>query len=400
MKFAHIADCHLGGWRDERLKNIGHESFLLAMKECVERSVDFVLIAGDLFNTAVPSIDSIKVAAQGLKKVKDAGIPIYVITGSHDHSPSGKTMVDVLEEAGLLENVMKVKDGVLSLTIDPKTNVKMAGIYGRKVGLEKEDYQSIDMSAIEKEEGFKIFLFHTAIDEFKPEVLKHVECQSYEELPKGFNYYAGGHVHYILQKPINSNQSLLVYPGATYPNNFKELEEFNYGHFWIVKDGVELEDVWLKIKDVVSLEIDVDGLTPSGAENTILQKMKELDCSDKIVTVRIKGVIIEGKVSDIDLSKIDSELSLAYAVLKNTSKLVVKEEKEEMIIEEEVPEKIEQKLVLGKIDDGEKQKMASSLIEQLVLEKHEGEKNLDFENRVISTMVESLDLKELVNDEA
>ena len=199
MKFAHMADCHLGGWRDEKLKQIGHESFKLAILKCIDAKVDFVLISGDLFNTAVPSIDSLKLAAKELKRLKDFSIPCYVITGSHDHSPSGKTMMDVLENAGLVENVMKVDENdKLHLTTDDKTGVKLAGVYGRRAGLEREDYASLDMSEVKNVEGFKIFLFHTAIEEFKPNDLKHVECQSYDELPKGFNYYAGGHVHYIL----------------------------------------------------------------------------------------------------------------------------------------------------------------------------------------------------------
>ncbi|MBA3064689.1 hypothetical protein FP803_04595, partial [Candidatus Woesearchaeota archaeon] len=90
-----------------------------------EKQVDFVLIAGDLFNTALPGIDALKIVVTKLKELKDNNIPSYVIPGSHDFSPSGKTMIDVLENAGLLVNVMKGKiiDEKLNLefTIDKKT---------------------------------------------------------------------------------------------------------------------------------------------------------------------------------------------------------------------------------------------------------------------------------------
>ena len=396
MKFAHLADCHLGGWRDEKLKKIGHESFSLAVDKCIEKEVDFVLISGDLFNTSVPSIDSLKHAAKELKRLNDSSIPCYVITGSHDHSPSGKTMVDVLEEAGLLVNVMKVEDEKLHLTTDEKTEVKLAGVYGRRLGLEREDYASLDLSEAEKTSGFKIFLFHTALEEFKPNELKHVDCQSYKELPRGFNYYAGGHVHYLFQK--NIDDGLLTYPGALYPNNFKELEEFKIGHFYIVNENLEVEDVRLSIKDVVSKTISVDGLRPIEAEEKILREVRDLDCEDEIVTLRIEGTIIEGRTSDIDLNKIDKELSSAYAVLKNTNKLQVVEEGEEMMIEEENPEKIELQMVEEKLDDAEKKKIANTLISDLVLEKSEGEKIQDFEDRVLNTAIESLGLGELLDE--
>ena len=35
-------------------------------------------------------------------------IEVYVIPGSHDFSPSGKTMLDVLENSGLVINVNKM----------------------------------------------------------------------------------------------------------------------------------------------------------------------------------------------------------------------------------------------------------------------------------------------------
>ena len=190
----------------------------------------------------------------------------------------------------------------------------------------------------------------------------------------------------------------MTYPGALFPNNFKELEEFKHGHFYIVDNELNMQKVWLPIKEVISLEISVEGLRPIEAESKILNEVKDLGCDDKIVTVRIKGTIIEGKTSDIDLTKIDKELSSAYTILKNTSKLQVKEEIEEMIVEEENPEEIEQQLVIKKIDEKEKQEMAKILIEKLVLEKSEGEKNLDFESRVVKTAIESLGLGELIED--
>ncbi|PIZ52714.1 double-stranded DNA repair protein Mre11, partial [Candidatus Woesearchaeota archaeon CG_4_10_14_0_2_um_filter_33_10] len=144
MKFAHMADCHIGSWRDPKLRDASTKAFLKAVNICIEKQVDFVLIAGDLFNTALPSIDALKVVVTKLKELKDSNIPSYVIPGSHDFSPSGKTIVDVLENAGLLINVMKGKiiDEKLNLefTIDKKTGAKITGIYGRKGMLDKRQY--------------------------------------------------------------------------------------------------------------------------------------------------------------------------------------------------------------------------------------------------------------------
>src|SRR3989344_5361401 len=107
MKFAHMADCHIGSWRDPKLKDTSTLAFSKAVDKCIRENVDFILIAGDLFNTSFPRLDNLKSAVSSLNKLKEKGIPVYIIPGSHDYSPSGKTMLDVLEEAGMFVNVVR-----------------------------------------------------------------------------------------------------------------------------------------------------------------------------------------------------------------------------------------------------------------------------------------------------
>src|SRR3989338_4407607 len=95
MKFAHLSDLHIGSWRDERLRDVSMDVFLKSIEMCRQEQVDFILFAGDLFNTAFPAVDKLAIVARTLRELKDAGIPVYVIPGSHDFSPSGTTMIDV-----------------------------------------------------------------------------------------------------------------------------------------------------------------------------------------------------------------------------------------------------------------------------------------------------------------
>ena len=256
MKFGHLADVHIGGWREEELKNLTIESFRKAIDICVNENVGFVLICGYLFNTSLPQIDLIKETASILNKLRENDIDVYIIPGSHDFSPSGKTMLDVLEEAGLVKNVMKFKDNKLMFTTD-KTGVKLTGIYGRRSGLETLEYNNLEKKHLEDENGFKIFLFHTTLEEFKPEEFEKVQGQSYLTLPRNFNYYAGGHVHYLFDKNV-AGYGKIVYPGPLFPNNFKELEELKFWRFCIIDDNLNLKRIELKLKDVASFNIDVN----------------------------------------------------------------------------------------------------------------------------------------------
>jgi DNA repair exonuclease SbcCD nuclease subunit len=189
------------------------------------KRADFILISGDLFNTSVPEISVLKDVVRKLKELQEKGIPVYVIAGSHDFSPSGKTILEVLEEAGLCRNVVKGKvvDKKLRLefTTD-RTGAKICGMIGRKGMLERSYYENLDKEALEKEEGFKIFMFHTALSELKPKSLEKMESSPVSFLPEGFDYYAGGHVHIVRHSDLPGYRNI-VYPGPLFPNNFRSL---------------------------------------------------------------------------------------------------------------------------------------------------------------------------------
>ena len=143
MKFAHFSDVHIGGWKEEKLNIMSTESFRRGINKCIEENVAFVLIAGDLFNTALPNID--------------------------------------------LTNVMKTErteDSLkLKFTTD-KTGVRLTGLYGKAKGLERLDYDILDKTNLETEEGFKIFLFHHIINEYKPKGMEMVEGIDLNKFPK------------------------------------------------------------------------------------------------------------------------------------------------------------------------------------------------------------------------
>jgi len=396
MKFAHMADCHIGSWRDPKLRDASTRAFLKAVNICIEKQVDFVLIAGDLFNTALPGIDALKVVVTKLKELKDSNIPVYAIPGSHDFSPSGKTIIDVLENAGLLINVMKgdIIDEKLKLefTLDKKTGTKITGIFGKKGMLEKSHYKSLSKNEMEQEKGFKVFMFHTALTEFKPEELDSMESQSLSLLPKNFDYYAGGHVHYVFNKQ-EQDYGLIAYPGPLFPNSFSELEKLENGGFYIVEktDKLELKYEPIVIYNVLSLNIDCNNKSPEQIRAELEEKIKGREFINTIVTIRLAGTLDSGKPSDINIKEIFNKLydSSAYFVMKNTSKLTAKE-LDKVNVQTNSVEDVEDSLIkesLGqiKVDNliiKEEEKLTKQLMAILSKEKQDGERVADFEIRI------------------
>jgi DNA repair protein SbcD/Mre11 len=429
MKFAHMADAHIGSWREPRLKEASLDAFVKTIDICIEKCVDFIIISGDLFNTSLPAIDKLKEVVKKLKQLKEQDIAAYIIPGSHDFSPSGKTMLDVLENAGLVMNVVKghVNEETnklnLKFTVDEKTGAKITGMLGKKGMLEKHFYESLETNNLEQESGFKIFMFHTALTELKPKSLAEMDSAPISLLPKGFDYYAGGHVH-IIEKQKMDSYGLVVYPGPLFPNNFKELEELKQGGFYIWEEG-KIEYIALPLYDVISMVVDCNAKSPIEVRSDILKKIEtielEKDAKETIVTLRLKGVLREGKITDIALNDIIEHLysKCVYFVMKNTSRLSTKEFEEVKLslekshdIEEEL---IKQHISKSNIDafsnmlinnttssednNQEKESVNNELIKEMMdlldLEKQEGERIIDFEQRIKENIKVFLDLEKI-----
>lgn len=405
MIFAHFADAHIGSWRDRKLSDINLACFMNAIDLCIERKVDFVLIAGDLFNTSLPAIDKLKLIVKKIRELKRKGIPLYIVPGSHDFSPSGKTMLDVLENAGLLVNVVKgsISDNKLKLrfTVDEKTGAKITGMLGKRGSLEKIYYDALDKESLEKENGFKIFVLHSAIDELKPEDLGAMDSSPLSYLPKGFDYYAGGHLHEKIEKHM-ADYGQMAYPGALFANNFAELEKDFGGGVYIYDDtknrnddkNDKLEYVNVNPHNILSLKIDCNLKDASEIKNVMHEQIRNKEIKDKIITLRFFGRLKGGKIGDIDYKSIFEMLyeKGAYVVLKNSSK-VITPEFEEIMMHKENSYDIEKDIIkehVGKIkfdfDGINEEEYINQLMKALDDEKQEGERVADFEERVMKNV--------------
>lgn len=404
MRFVHIADCHVGGWRDDKLRSVSNDSFCYAVNFCISEKVDFLLISGDLFNTSLPSMDCVNMVVKKLKELKDNDVAIYFISGSHDFSPSGKSILEILESAGLGVNVSKgeVINNKLRLkfVVDKKTNAKITGLLGRRGGLDKSFYQDLDFVFLEKESGFKIFMFHAAIAELKPKDLDKLDAMSLSLLPKNFDYYAGGHVHIVENVSLDGYKNV-VYPGPVFPNSFSELEKLKCGSFVFYNNGL-VEHKKIDLFPVSCFVFDCSNKSSAQVNSFVLDELKKNSFVNSIVLLRFEGKLSDGKISDIDFKAFFSLLysAGAYFVMKSSSQLF-SNEFEEVKLQKQSVDDIEDSLIAEhvskfKLVDVDYDKtLSKQLLKSFVLEKLEGERIADFEKRVkdeIDSVLGNLDV--------
>jgi hypothetical protein len=313
FKFAHIADCHIGANRDPTLEKLELAAFSKAMEICINEKVDFVLISGDLFHANLPDMHVANAAVKKMKEVKDADIPIYVIYGSHDYSPNDTSIIDILESTGLIKRIVKGEDvdGKLRLEVftDPRTKAKLVGLSGRKAGLEKNYYEILDREYLETQPGFKIFAFHSAVSELKPEFLAQMESIPVSLLPKGFDYYASGHIHRRTESGFPGHERI-VFPGALFAGYSRDLEDSARGEkrgFYLVSFDDKVEDVRfmeVPVCEFEYLEYDASDKNVLQAKKDLLDKLGKIMAENKVVVVKIKGELAGGKTSEISSSEI------------------------------------------------------------------------------------------------
>lgn len=112
MKFLHISDIHIG-------KRVCGFSMLEDQRYILEQIVeiakreqpDGVLIAGDLYDKAMPSAEAVELADEFLYRFVELGIPVWVISGNHDCAERIAYGSRMMEQAGLY--MARVFDGKL-----------------------------------------------------------------------------------------------------------------------------------------------------------------------------------------------------------------------------------------------------------------------------------------------
>lgn len=118
IRLLHVADIHQGLLRHSRPDPAtGLPSALLSAARCwrraceiaVERAVDVVVVAGDVFHDRHPRKDALTLFDRGLRTLQGADIPVIMIPGNHDGAehPSQQSVLEVFHDPPQIQVVTR-----------------------------------------------------------------------------------------------------------------------------------------------------------------------------------------------------------------------------------------------------------------------------------------------------
>ena len=419
VRFAHTSDIHLGFQREPALQDVELQVFCSMMDSFIAKKVDFVLMPGDIFHTNIPRMKIQKYAFEAFRRVHDAGIPIYVVYGSHDFSPVSDSVIDLLAATGYVTKVMLLHDDGenihLGFVEDEKTGIQIAGLFGLKQGKDELWYDRLDLQSLEAEKGQKIFLFHGAVSEMNED--EEGDKIPLNKFPKGFLYYAGGHMHKY-QHYTKKDYPHVVYPGTPFAGFHMDLEDtangVERGYCLVGWDknnddddetgckNFNLEFVELPSPPHQPVDMRCDDLDPETITGKILDWIESsADIIDgSIILIKLYGQMKTGRVSSIDVASIRKAASNAVACIISMGGLKSMEydiveavgDSREDIINNVLAENISQFKGEKFLEDDAGMQTATTLLHILEKPKPEGQTKSDYDGMIMREARAVLDL--------
>jgi exonuclease SbcD len=210
LKFLHAADIHLDsplrglerypGAPVEEIRGATRRAFENLVALAIEEEVDFVLLAGDLYDGDWKDYNTGLFFAAQMARLQEAGIRVFLIAGNHD---AASQITKVLRPPANVK-VFSTKRPETVVLEDLGVAIHGQGFAQMSVG---EDLSAAFPPAVPH--VFNIGLLHTSLDG-RPGHASYAPCTVDGLRSRGYQYWALGHVH---EREVAASDPWIVFPG-------------------------------------------------------------------------------------------------------------------------------------------------------------------------------------------
>ncbi len=309
FSFVHASDLHLGysQYGLEARRQDFDKAFSELVDKTIELKPDFMIIAGDLFHQPRPSNVTLENTVRSFKRLKDAGIPVLTVDGSHDSAPNTitGTILYPLDSAGLIYHLPR-HEGACWRKPECCYVYGIPNYHNRHKTHDALPKFMAEKPPIPDEKLANIFVLHGAVDlqGVKP---PYIEAElTPDMLPDGFCYYAAGHVHERYLEKFKTG--VLAYSGCTETAGYDEAKyQKGFNHVQVNEKG-EINTEFYELtspRKFVIIEYDYSGMSATKITEFAIQQVKDSDQEGAVLIPILKGTLpVEASRTEIDLGKI------------------------------------------------------------------------------------------------
>ena len=289
IRFIHAADPHLDsplqgleaheGAPVEVLRGATRRAFENLVSLAIEESVDFVVIAGDLYDGDWKDYSTGLFFRAQMVRLQSKGTPVYLIAGNHD-------------AASVITKKLSLPENVHVFSTRTTESLEVAGhpitIHGRGFPNRAVPENLASEYPMALPGRFNLGLLHTSLTG-RPGHDTYAPCSVAELREKGYQYWALGHIH---QPEVINEDPWIVFAGNCQGRHIKETGARGC-RLVTVSDSLQVEGVEWRSLDVVrweELNVDLSGVeTETDATRLVGDAMgKAVTAAEgRLVAVRI-----------------------------------------------------------------------------------------------------------------
>jgi DNA repair exonuclease SbcCD nuclease subunit len=288
MKFIHCADIHLDtplqglahypGAPVNEIRNATRRAFEKVLSTAIYERVDFIVIAGDLYDTGLKSFESALFFNKQMARLNDAGIDVYLIYGNHD---AASKLIKQIRPPG---NVHILRASEPQTILDERSRV---AIHGQSFATPAVTEDLAAKYPPPVSDFFNIGVLHSNLGDIS-EHANYAPCSLQTLKNKGYQYWALGHVH---TRQILCTDPYIVYPGNIQGRHGKEQGEKSCELVTVSDTGtISIERTFTSVVPWVEVEIDASTChTSDEVYETLRTRLESLvtESKERVTAVRL-----------------------------------------------------------------------------------------------------------------
>jgi DNA repair protein SbcD/Mre11 len=313
VRFIHTSDVHLdtsfsgSGFPSslgDRKREAIRGTFRRILEDARIHGVDFVLIAGDLFESEHVTPDTFEFIKQQFAAL--SSVPVFISPGNHDPCIQGSPYRD----ESWPKNVHIFAAEEFQPVELPQLGVRVTGFGFAHHYLEERHFQRLPVLS---KELFNIVLSHGSdVSRVPAGKSKHGPFEIGEIAGKNIQYCALGHYHQQHQIPNPLDETQIWYSGIPEGRGWDEAGPCGYLLGEIDNGAVQVQNIYCNRYDLNTMAIDCDSFaTREQILDAILLQRGALFTSKTILRVQLVGALDP----KLDLSLPELEERLAGEVL-------------------------------------------------------------------------------------